>query len=209
MMIRYKGVDLSHWNAVKDWNLLSDSVDFIMLKLGGSDSTDFFYIDREFEARYLKCKELNIPIGCYWFCGQNSFGSAAAEREARYIAAALENKKIEYPIAIDFETRTRGNRQSNTIFVRHLAELLEEKEYYVSIYGSDISTFQTLLDKSQLTDIDKWVARYGKEPTYIKNYGMWQNTNTGIVRGITRAVDIDYAYKNYPKIMKNKHLNGY
>ena len=54
-----------------------------------------------------------------------------------------------------------------------------------------------------------WVARYGKKPQYVRNYGLWQYTSNGSIMGISGNVDIDVAYKNYPKIIKGGHFNGY
>ena len=47
--------------------------------------------------------------------------------------------------------------------------------------------------------------------------GIWQYSETGVKDGIDidnpntgqTKVDLDIAYKNYPQIMKDLHINGY
>lgn len=38
---------------------------------------------------------------------------------------------------------------------------------------------------------------------------MWQYSASGSVPGISGAVDLDYAYQDYPSIIKNAGLNGW
>ena len=78
-----------------------------------------------------------------------------------------------------------------------------------SIYASDISGFQERLDLSRLTAYDKWVARYGSKPQYVKSFGIWQYSDSGKVAGIGPEVDLDESYMDYPAIIKGKGLNGF
>ena len=56
---------------------------------------------------------------------------------------------------------------------------------------------------------DIWVAHYNvKKPTYNGTYGIWQYTSKGNVSGINGNVDLDYIYKAYPDIIRNKGLNN-
>lgn len=65
-----------------------------------------------------------------------------------------------------------------------------------------------MLDISRLDRYSKWVARYGKKPSYVKNYGMWQYSNVGKVNGITGFVDLDSTTINYPKLIQRGGFNG-
>ena len=59
-----------------------------------------------------------------------------------------------------------------------------------------------MLEIDRLKDYDKWVARYGSNPQFVKEYGMWQYSDDN-------NLDKDIAYKDYPSIMKSKGLNGF
>ena len=86
---------------------------------------------------------------------------------------------------------------------------MEAMGYYVGIYASDISGFKDRLNINQLNAFDKWVARYGSEPKYVKNYGIWQYSSSGVVDGIKGRVDVNYSKVDYPGIIKTHHLNGF
>ena len=69
---------------------------------------------------------------------------------------------------------------------------------------------------NQLTAYDKWIAQYNLRCTYKGNFGMWQYggsqnfLRSAKVKGVSSdACDQNYAYKDYPKIMHDKGLNGY
>ena len=44
---------------------------------------------------------------------------------------------------------------------------------------------------------------------YAGAYGLWQYSWTGSLPGISGDVDLDYAYIDYPSIIKNAGLNGF
>lgn len=45
--------------------------------------------------------------------------------------------------------------------------------------------------------------------SYTGNYGLWQYSWVGKIEGVSCDVDLDYAYKKYPEIIKNAGLNGF
>lgn len=51
--------------------------------------------------------------------------------------------------------------------------------------------------------------QWSSAPTYNGSYGMWQYSASGSVPGISGAVDLDYAYQDYPSIIQNAGLNGW
>ncbi len=59
---------------------------------------------------------------------------------------------------------------------------------------------------------DVWVAHWGTKAPYVynDNYTIWQFTSKGKVKGVTSTnVDINICFVDYPKIIKDAHLNGY
>ena len=86
---------------------------------------------------------------------------------------------------------------------------MESWGYYVSIYASDISGFKSRLYLDDLKAYDKWVARYGSSPKYVKSYGIWPYSSKGSVPGIKGNVDMDYSNIDFAKLIREKHLNGF
>lgn len=207
--ILYKGCDISHWQGKVDFEKLSKAVDFVILKCGGSDNSDFYYTDRNFEEYYKAARYHGLKIGAYWFVGATSTGRECGLRESKYINAILKNKFFELPIYIDFEAGNKKKKSQNTDYIKACAGYLESLKYFVGVYSSDISGFKEQLDYLKVRDkYSLWVARYGKEPQYAVKYDMWQYSSKGKLPGITGRVDLNFLYRDLPKIIQNKHLNN-
>lgn len=204
-----KGIDISKWQGQPDFKKVKDSgIEFVILKCGGSDCG--LYKDPQFERNYEQCKKYNIPVGCYYFVGKNFKTKSDGKADAKRMYNIIRGKKFEYPIVLDIETTNPKDKKEVTKASIEFCTYLEKKGYYVAIYGSDISVFQDRLDITKLTNYDKWVAKYSSsKPSYIKDYGMWQYSETGKVNGINGYVDLNVSYKDYPKIMKSNHKNGF
>lgn len=203
-----KGIDVSKWQGAIDWKTVKASgIEFAMLRAcvtsKGKTSVDTF-----FETNYKNAKAVGMPIGAYIYSQATSV--ADAEKEADFLIKTLKGKQFEYPIAFDVEDEKQSKltREEITAITAAFCDCVEKAGYYVCIYSMKFwLTSKLLMDK--LTRFDVWVAQWNKECTYKGNYGMWQYSDSGKVAGLDGNVDLDYAYKDYPFIIKNAHLNGY
>lgn len=203
------GIDISKWQ--KGFNFdkaVAEGVEFVILRGAYHMSKDVC-----FEEFYKAAKARNLPVGVYLYSMATSVSEAKAE--ANYlIKNVLKGKQFEYPIYMDVEDKTQRalGKTKLTEIVIAFCETLENAGYYVGIYSS-ASFFKSYMIESKLTAYDKWVAQWSKACTYAGAYGMWQfggETNlvrTNKVAGVT--CDQDYAYKDYPAIIKKAGLNGY
>ena len=209
------GIDVSKWQGNFDFkNAQKQGVKFAILRAGYTGSSDGTSkaIDEKYERNYKECKKLNIPVGAYWYSRATS--KAKGEAEAKYMYdKCLKGKQFEYPIYIDVEDsvyQKKAGKKAVTEAIIGFCEYLENKGYWVGIYASDISGFKEMMNVNDLKAYDKWVARYGSEPKYVTTYGMWQFSSTnGKIKGASDSLDLDYAYKDYPTIMKEKGKNGF
>lgn len=210
MGIVAKGVDLSHHNGNVDFNALAASVDFVILKIGGSDKRGHaLYKDVAFEEYYRKAKAAGLKVGGYWFAGYE-FNENNSLDDAMYLWRILQGKQFEYPIFIDIEIQSKKDKIATTQGVINFLDYLEDRTYFVGIYGSDISSFKERMDIQYLMPYTWWVARYGKQPEYATaNMGIWQNSSSGSVHGLKGRVDTDISFIKYDDIIKKKHLNGF
>ena len=205
-----KGIDISHWNVVKDFNQVKASgIDFVILKAGGSDAG--FYTDVQFENYYRLAKLAGLDVGVYYFAGKNFYGWESGEADAMRFARIIKDKKFEYPVYIDIElTSTASNMvEKATDAAIAFCRYMENQGYFAGIYASDISGFRERLQLERLSQFSKWVARYGKKPQYVEDYAIWQKSSTGKVPGIIGNVDVDVSNVDFKKLIINKHFNGY
>lgn len=203
-----KGIDISSYEKGLK---LDKNINFVILRASftgwGGDGTNK-YKDDTFEGFYNQCKNLGLPVGCYHYSCANTYDKGKSEAEFIY-NNCLKGKKFEYPIYIDVEDmhHQKNNKRGVTDAIKGFCDYLEAKNYYVGIYGSDISTFKEMVYIDELKDYDKWVARYGSKPKYVKDYGIWQYSCNGNYNNYT--VDLNECNYNYPKIIKEKGFNGY
>lgn len=200
------GIDLSRWNTITNYDMVAKNIDFAILKAGGSDAG--FYIDSTFETKYNQLSKRYLPLGAYYFVGRNFYGMASGIADAKRFLNIIKGKKFEMPIYLDIETTSPDRKKEATDASIAFCEECEKAGYYVGIYASDISGFKDKLELDRLTAFDKWVARYGSTPKYVKKYGMWQGSSKGYIEGIHGNVDIDTAFYDYPSIIKKAHLNN-
>lgn len=175
-------------------------------------------LDNVFDVNFTKLKAAGVPVGVYYFT--IAYNNAMANNEAQFILSHLEGKTLELPVCIDVESQARSdgwtalNGQARASLVKYICTQLQNHGYYVSIYASKSwLTDSRLLDASQLTAFDKWVAQYNITCTYSGNYGLWQYSSkeSASKYGITKTsyVDISNAYYDYEAIIKSKGLNNY
>lgn len=207
--MRKIGVDVSRYNGRPNWaTAKANGVQFAILRaVSGANGV---YVDPTFEYNYAECKKAGVPVGLYVASYLN------VEKEIAATEKLLKGKKFEYPIYYDIEDFSfigrSKNRQSATNAVVRFCKHFERLGYYVGIYSNKYFIDQWL-DKSQIKDFDIWIADWRKGVDYSKSFGMHQFTNRGRFTGIPSTgeggVDTNYAYIDYPEIMKNAGLNGY
>jgi len=200
-----KGIDVSYAQGVIDWEKVKASglVDFAILRAGYGKETS--QVDKQFERNYAACKQLSIPVGVYWYSYATT--AAEAEQEANVCLQTIQGKQFEYPVAFDIE-EARCLPQADalsTVF----CTALENAGYYTAIY-----TFKSALESNFSAAVknryDIFLSHIGVQQTdYAGSYGLWQYSWTGCIPGISGDVDLDYAYKDYPAIIKTAGLNGF
>jgi hypothetical protein len=203
------GIDISKWQEGFNFDqAVAEGVKFVILR--GAFGT---YKDKCFEEFYASCKARNIPVGVYLYSIATDVSEARDEANA-LIKHVLNGKKFEYPIYIDVEDDRQeelGRRRLTDIIIA-FCETLENAGYYTGVY-SYIEFLQRFTDESRLTKYDKWIARWARKCSYPGEFGMWQfggETNairSNKVAGVT--CDQNYAYKDYPTLIKSRGLNGY
>lgn len=220
-----RGIDISEWQGeLSDlsWNKIkNDGIEFVIIRCGytGYGKSKVKRVDKFFENNYNNAKKHGIPVGVYYYSCATSIEEA--REEANFVLDIIKGKKFEYPIVIDTEDDHDINNTSNsnksqasigkrtlTPIIKTFCDILEEKNYYVSIYASTY-WFENNLILDDLQDYDKWIAQWSNSVSVDYEYGIWQYSSTGRVDGIVGNVDMNYSYLDYPSIMSINGLNGY
>lgn len=210
MTIKKFGVDISKYNGNVDMRLAkSNGVDFVILKAGSGARGE----DPYFQRNYTNAKATGMPVGAYWY--SYAMNVREAKGEAIRFLKLLDGKQFEYPVYLDFEDPTQRNisKATKTDMAIAFMSILEKNGYYTGLYSSG-DWINNKFDRDRLKNYDIWIAHwYVNSARCYRSYGMWQFTNKQKVPGVPSTseggVDANYAFVDYPKIIKAAGLNGY
>lgn len=201
------GFDISSHQGMVDWNKIEG--DFVLLRAGWSWYQGGMNVDKRFLENAAGAQEAGIPWGAYLYAYDRT--PEAAKRSAGRLADLLDQYRLSYPVAYDFEDGQylSGGKEQNTAICRAFLGVLRERGYYGALY-TYTNFAKGYLDMAELSAYDLWIADYtGKVGLSEGEYGIWQYTAAGSVPGITGAVDLDRAYRDYPSIIEKAGLNGF
>lgn len=203
------GIDISTWQ--KGINLSqakNEGVEFAILRAGFSTTKD-----NQFETFYSQCKSLGIPVGAYLYSYATTVEQAKAE--ARALLGFLKGKQFEYPIVLDIEDKCQKklSKDQNDAMIRAFGEIIEAAGYWFSVYTNVDFYNNYCHGKTLNAKYDWWMARWSSVAYTGYNCGMTQfGGETNYIRSnkvAGRVVDQNYAYYDYPALMKQHGLNGY
>ena len=205
------GVDVSSWQGKIDWQKVkADGKTFAILRIGTTKGKDTY-----FEENYKNAKAAGVNLGCYFYTYATTIDGA--KKDAQMVLSWLEGKQLEYPVYYDMENSAQLGSEITTAIRTDMCiaflDMMSEKGWFAGTYANG-NWFSNYLDKSRLGEkYELWLASWMNSglpsKDYSNEYGLWQYTDSGKVNGISTAVDLDVAYKDYPTIMKNGGFNGY
>ena len=203
------GIDVSKWQGDIDWAKVkaSGQVEFVLIRAGYGDALKYpSQIDQKFERNYKGCKDNGIPVGVYWYSYATTPEMARAE--ARACIAALKGKRFEYPIYYDVEEMRIFNTGRTNEIIKAFCDEMEAAGFWVGIYIYRAAVQQYLSEYTRT----RWalaIAEYANKLHYTGQCGIWQNSSTWKVDGISGNVDHDWCYVDYPTLIKERGKNGY
>ncbi|MBR1862880.1 MAG: glycoside hydrolase family 25 protein [Ruminococcus sp.] len=203
-----KGIDVSRWQGDVDFEKVrAAGYDFVIINAGYG-----MYIsqkDKYFDANYEKARAAGLGVVAYWY--SYALSAAQAKEEAKVFLKAVGDRSFEYPLCFDIEDSSQSKLSSTLIgqMCDAFCSYLEDRGYYAAIY-SYANFLENKVPAQCKRRYDVWVAAFDvARPPYSGTYGMWQYSSHGSVSGVSGDVDLDYAYKDYPAIMREKGLNGF
>lgn len=203
------GIDISTWQKGMDLNQAkNEGVNFAIIRGMYGNAKDV-----HFESNYTKAKNAGLGVGCYqWGRAKNE---AQAKEEARIlIDYCLKGKQFEYPIYYDVEDSILINLsvEELTKVITAWAETLENAGYYVGIYMNQSAFNNEVKGEELAKKYSQWRARWTTKANK-PDCQMWQfGGETNYIRSnqiAGQTCDQDYAYVDFPTIIKNAGLNGF
>lgn len=206
-MEKAKGIDVSHWQGIVDFEKVrAQGYTFVMINAGYGKYAG--QKDESFERNYAAAKKAGLDVGAYWY--SYALTEADALAEAKTFLDAVKGKKFEYPLAFDIEDASQSELPNAAInkMITAFCGHLESKGYYTAVY-SYADFLKRKVSDTVKNRFDIWVAHFDVAKPAAENYGIWQYTSKGTVNGVQSRCDCNYAYRDYPAIIKEKGLNLY
>ncbi|MBQ8826892.1 MAG: glycoside hydrolase family 25 protein [Oscillospiraceae bacterium] len=202
-----KIIDVSRHNGTINWEMVrADGVEGVILRAGYGRLAS--QKDSMFEVNYNGAKAAGLYTGVYFYTYAKS--PDEAETEAEVFLEWIKGKSFELPVYFDIEDASISHLGRNVltdICIRWCGKV-EKAGYYTGIYAN-VHWFRNKLDLNRLAPYDKWLAHWAEAPAFDESFGgMWQYSSTGKVSGIKGNVDLNRAYRDYPRIIRNAGLNG-
>lgn len=208
------GVDISEYQeGISVRRLRDEGAEFAILRCGGTGSSSGKpFTDGCFDAFYNECKAVGMPIGVYYY--SMAHDSVTAREEADYVIGLLRGRQIEYGVWYDVEDEwhveaSRSNPSRLADVVTNFCARVEGAGHWCGLYS-----WPWLMEACgpALDRFDKWPCQWSTERPTI-SHGLWQfGGHVNELRNPTIAgyvCDQDYAYKDYPALMRAHGLGGY
>lgn len=202
--MKISGIDISTYQGQPNFEKVKKAgVKFVMARAGFGGGT----VDNQFHRNARECNRCGIPLGGYWF--SYALDPNQARQEARKCLEIIKNYRIEYPVCYDLEYDSE--RYSGQCGVTLTSELMtsmaeaflheiESGGYYAMLYTNQ-DFYKNKFQMSRLRMYDLWYAEYNSK-CHNEKAGIWQYSSSGRIDGIAGNVDLDYALKDYPAIIK-------
>lgn len=205
--MKKQGIDVSKWQGKIDWGKVKEAgIEFAIIREGyGKENPS--QIDKRFEENYKGAKAAGIPVGVYHYSYADSVEDA--KKEAQFCLKNIKGKQLEYPVVFDIEDKEqlKLNNRQRTDICKAFCEEIENAGYYAMIY-CNLNWWNNYLNKNELSQFDLWLAQWNVAKPSV-DCGIWQKLEKGKIDGISGNVDLNESFKDYPKIMKSKELNGF
>lgn len=198
-----KGIDVSKYQLIIDWQKVKNQIDFAILRVGYGKLDH--QKDPYFERNFNECKKLNIPVGVYHYTYATNISEA--KQEARLVIKWLKEKKLDLPVYFDIEDSKLEKLGKNLLTEICIAfcEEIENAGFWAGIYANKY-WLSNVLDSSKLEQLYTiWVAQYNVECTYKGKYDIWQHSSSGKIDGINGFVDLNIMYRDLITDIKNSY----
>lgn len=208
-MSKVFGIDISVYQKGYDYKKASkEGVKFAIIRAGASRTKD-----SQFDKHYKNAKKQGWGVGAYWYTYATTVAEAQVEIKA--FLKALKGKQFEYPVYLDIEDASikgAGKTVLNAI-VKTYGDALEKAGYYFGVY-TNVDWYRNRISGATLNKkYSWWIASWTSSKPSGINAGLWQfggssnEIRSPKIGGVT--TDQDYAYLDYPSIIKKMGKNGY
>ena len=198
------GLDLSQFNNQVDFHALNDQgFEFVLVRLGGRGwCNGGLYGDRQTQSYLRAARESGLEIGAYFY--STAVNNREAVEEAASAIRTLDGFSLDLPIFLDMEySGDYPNGRADRLTPGERADIIStfcsavsSAGYTAGLYASE-GYLRFDLDTEAVRYLPIWMASYTVEnrlPQYIRNYDIWQSTDSTFAGGVDGAFDLNIVF---------------
>ncbi len=213
MMAQLKGIDVSKFQGTINWRKVS-GIDFVLVRAGYGN--DISQKDPKFDENVKGALSRKLAVGAYWFSYAVAVTDAAKEATIFSQVLAPYKGKLTFPVAFDYEydsiayAQKQGINPGNDLIdaIAHtFLDMIKKEGWFVNLYTNCDFIRSGKFSANTIKSYDVWLADYSGTPDFP--CGIQQTSSAGTVPGITGAVDMDMAFKDYTTIIRAGGYNGF
>lgn len=200
-----KGIDISHYQTITDWDKLAQAVDFVILKATQGhalSSSSYNFTDSKFHEYIKELIKRGVPVGAYHFFTGRTTSEAIAEADYFCSVIAPYKDKLIYAVC---DAENYGNKYLLGLTKAQLSANITafcdrvKSNGYKAAHYTNTDHVQSYINAGSIP-YPMWRAHYQsnanaeKAPFSLENVIAWQYSSSGSVEGIKNATDLNYGY---------------
>jgi GH25 family lysozyme M1 (1,4-beta-N-acetylmuramidase) len=198
-MSRVPGIDVSRWQREIDWGMVAAAGHrFAVIRA----TVGNYYTDPRFYVNWEGARDANLLISAYHVVAPERPADSQVER----LFDVLDGRSPDFPLVLDVELSRDLGPADITACVVACANLVQRADgRRPIIYTARWFWDSNVLESSEWSDYDLWVAHYGVErpalPTGWDRWRIWQYSDHGQVPGIDTATDLNWFDGTYADLL--------
>ena len=208
-----KGIDISEFNGIIDFDKVVKEVDYVMIRAGFGARTKLnkpAKEDKLLRKNIEGCLKVGLPFGIYYY--SYALDEKEAKEEVSFILSTIKDYKdlVSFPVAIDMEDADSYKKNSgfptNEVLCnicKIACDSIGNAGYYPIIYAN-LDYFTHYLKEDSVKKYNKWLAWWSNEAISKvdrEKYQMLQYSSIGKVEGIGSNVDMNESFVEYNKLI--------
>lgn len=186
-MSTVQGIDVSHFQGTVDWRQVAQAgMSFAFAKA----TEGITYVDPQFATNWPGIQAAGLLRGAYHFFEAND----DPEAQAQNFLSTVQLSPGDLPPVLDIETTAGVSDQQIWSGVSAWLQIVEQATGRQPIIYTAPGFWSSHEPDLTLTRYPLWLADYASQPVLPNGWTswlFWQHSQSGVVAGVTGAVDLD------------------
>ena len=213
-----EGIDVSKWDGTINWSKVKAAgTDFAIIRAGYTGyGNGTLYADDTYATNMKNAAAVGMPVGVYIYSQATT--TAEAKKEAQFCLNAVKGYSVKLPIVMDVEFAEDSGGYTGRLYKANLSktqqtniclafcETVAAAGYTPMVYANRSMLTSNMNASTISAKYPIWLANYTTSTSYTGDYSYWQYSETGIVNGISTAIDCNFRIQSGNQITETASI---